>query len=74
MESVFFSAMVYFEKIKTSFQIKSSDFKQKFCDNVKKEMEIVINKELSTLEKGLKFSCISWVNSSIHRTFELCGA
>ena len=28
---------------------------KKFCDNVKKEMEIVINKELSTLEKGLNF-------------------
>ena len=55
MESVFFSAMVYFEKIKTGFSNKNDDFKQKFCDNVKKEMEIVINKELSTLEKGLNF-------------------
>ena len=55
MESVFFSAMVYFEKIKTGFSNKNNEFKQKFCDNVKKEMEIVINKELSTLEKGLNF-------------------
>ena len=55
MESVVFSAMVYFEKIKTGFSNKNSEFKQKFCDNVKKEMEIVINKELSTLEKGLNF-------------------
>jgi biopolymer transport protein TolQ len=55
MESVFFSAMVYFEKIKTGFSNKNNDFKQKFCENVKKEMEIVINKELSSLEKGLNF-------------------
>ena len=47
--------MVYFEKIKTGFSNKNNEFKQKFCDNVKKEMEIVINKELSTLEKGLNF-------------------
>ena len=55
IEAVFFSAMVYFEKIKTGFSNKNNEFKQKFCDNVKKEMEIVINKELSTLEKGLNF-------------------
>ena len=36
MESVFFSAMVYFEKIKTGFSNKNNEFKQKFCDNVKK--------------------------------------
>ena len=47
--------MVYFEKIKTGFSNKNNDFKQKFCENVKKEMEIVINKELSSLEKGLNF-------------------
>ena len=53
MESVFFSAMVYFEKVKTGFSNRNSEFKQKFCDNVKKEMEIVINKELSTLVWGI---------------------
>ena len=51
----FFSAMVYFEKIKNSFKNKNFEFKKAFCDNVRNEMEIVINKELSNLEKGLNF-------------------
>ena len=55
IEAVFFSAMVYFEKVKSGFSNKNFDFKKAFCENVKKEMLIVINKELSTLEKGLNF-------------------
>ena len=55
IESVFFSAMVYFEKVKSGFSTKNFDYKKAFCENVKKEMLIVINKELSTLEKGLNF-------------------
>ena len=55
MEAVFFAAMVYFDRIKTGFSNKSFDFKKSFCENVKKEMEIVINKELTGLEKGLNF-------------------
>jgi biopolymer transport protein TolQ len=55
MEAVFFAANVYFERIKTGFSNKSFDFKKSFCENVKKEMEIVINKELTGLEKGLNF-------------------
>ncbi len=55
IEAVFFSAMVYFEKVKTSFSNKNFEFKKAFCDNVRNEMEIVINKELSNLEKGLNF-------------------
>ena len=55
IEAVFFSAMVYFEKVKTSFTNKNFEFKKAFCDNVRNEMEIVINKELSNLEKGLNF-------------------
>ena len=47
--------MVYFEKVKTSFTNKNFEFKKAFCDNVRNEMEIVINKELSNLEKGLNF-------------------
>ena len=64
--------MVYFEKIKTGFSNKNNDFKQKFCDNVKKEMEIVINKELSIFRERLKFSCICWFNSPIYWTFWNC--
>ena len=41
--------------IKTGFSNKNFDFKKSFCENVKKEMEIVINKELTSLEKGLNF-------------------
>jgi len=55
MEAVFLAANVYFERIKTGFSNKSFDFKKSFCENVKKEMEIVINKELTGLEKGLNF-------------------
>ncbi len=55
IEAVFFSAMVYFEKVKTSFSNKNFEFKKAFCENVRNEMEIVINKELSNLEKGLNF-------------------
>ncbi len=55
MEAVFFSAMVYFDRIKTGFSNKNFEFKKSFCENVKKEMEIVINKELTSLEKGLNF-------------------
>ena len=47
--------MVYFEKVKSGFANKNFDYKKAFCENVKKEMLIVINKELSTLEKGLNF-------------------
>ena len=55
IEAVFFSAMVYFEKVKLVLQIKILNLKKAFCDNVRNEMEIVINKELSNLEKGLNF-------------------
>ena len=55
IEAVFFSAMVYFEKVKSGFSNKNFDYKKAFCENIKKEMLIVINKELSTLEKGLNF-------------------
>ena len=46
IEAVFFSAMVYFEKVKSGFSNKNFDYKKSFCENVKKEMLIVINKEL----------------------------
>ena len=55
MEAVFFAAMVYFDRIKTGFSNKNFDFKKSFCENVKKEMEIVINKELTGLENGINF-------------------
>ena len=55
IEAVFFSAMVYFDKVKSGFSNKNFDYKKAFCENVKKEMLIVINKELSGLEKGLNF-------------------
>ena len=55
MEAIFFAAMVYFDRIKTGFSNKNFDFKKSFCENVKKEMEIVINKELTGLENGLNF-------------------
>ena len=35
--------------------MEESELKKSFCDNVKKEMEIVIDKELLGLQKGLNF-------------------
>ena len=55
IEAVFFSSMLYFDKIKSGLVGKNIEVKQNFCNNVKKEMEIVINKELSNLESGLNF-------------------
>ena len=55
IEAVFFSAMVYFDKVKSGFNNKDFEVKKSFCDNVKKEMEIVIDKELLGLQKGLNF-------------------
>jgi len=55
IEAVFFSAMVYFDKVKSGFTNKNFEFKKAFCENIKNEMEIVINKEISNLEKGLNF-------------------
>ena len=55
IEAVFFSAMVYFEKVKSGFSNKDFELKKSFCDNVKKEMEIVIDKEILGLQKGLNF-------------------
>ena len=55
MEAVFFSAMAHFEKMKSGFANKNFDFKKSFCENVKKEMEIVIDKEILNLQKGLNF-------------------
>ena len=75
MESVFFSAMVYFDRIKTGFSNKNFEFKKSFCENVKKEMEIVINKELSSLEKGLNFlasvALANWVNCGLLMPIEI---
>ena len=48
--------MVYFDKVKSGFSIyRFIIIKRPFCENVKNEMQIVINKELSGLEKGLNF-------------------
>ena len=55
IEAVFFSAMVYFDKVKSGFSNKDFEVKKTFCKNIKKEMEIVIDKELIGLQKGLNF-------------------
>ena len=69
IEAVFFSAMVYFEKVKSGFNNKDFELKKSFCDNVKKEMEIVIDKELLGFAKRVKFSCISWINCTFYWSF-----
>ncbi len=55
MEAVFFSAMVYFDKMKSGFNNKNVEIKKSFCENIKKEMEIVIDKEILGLQNGLNF-------------------
>ena len=47
--------MVYFDKVKSGFSNKDFEVKKTFCKNIKKEMEIVIDKELIGLQKGLNF-------------------
>ena len=69
IEAVFFSAMVYFDKVKSGFSNKNFEYKNAFCENVKKEMLIVINKELSGLEKGLNF--LASVGSTCQCSFGL---
>ena len=55
MESVFFSAMSYLDKIKINASIKNYEFKKNFCDRIEKEMIIVSEKELNNLTKHMNF-------------------
>ena len=55
MESVFFSAMTYLEKIKFITNLKNFDFKKNFCERIEREMQIVIEREMNILTKSMNF-------------------
>ena len=55
LESIFFSAMSYLEKIKITTGTKNNEFKKNLCERIEKEMIIVGEKELSSLNKNMNF-------------------
>tara|TARA_A100001015_G_scaffold317587_1_gene434985 strand:+ start:608 stop:1327 length:720 start_codon:yes stop_codon:yes gene_type:complete len=55
LESVFFSAMSYLDKIKLTTSTKNYEFKKNLCERIEKEMIIVGERELSNLNKNMNF-------------------
>ena len=55
MRQFFFLQWFTLKKKKSGFNNKSFEERKSFCENIKKEMEIVIDKELLSLQKGLNF-------------------
>lgn len=55
IESIFFSAVSYFEKIKLTTSLKNSEFKKNFCERIEREMIIVMEKELNALSSHMNF-------------------
>ena len=55
LESIFFSAMSYIDKIKLTTSTKNYEFKKNLCERIEKEMIIVGERELSNLSKNMNF-------------------
>ena len=55
LESVFFSAMGYVERIKLNTGLKNNDYKKNFCERIEREMHIVMERELSNLSIHMNF-------------------
>ena len=55
LESIFFSAVSYFEKIKLNTNLKNAEFKKNFCERIEREMIIVMERELNTLSQNMNF-------------------
>ena len=55
LESVFFSAMGYVERIKLNSGLKNNDYKKNFCERIEREMNIVMERELSNLSVHMNF-------------------
>jgi len=55
IESIFFSAVSYFEKIKLTTSLKNAEFKKNFCERIEREMIIVMERELNSLSSHMNF-------------------
>lgn len=55
IESIFFSAVSYFEKIKLTTSLKNAEFKKNFCERIEREMIIVMERELNGLSSHMNF-------------------
>ena len=55
LESVFFSAMSYIDKIKLTTSNKNYEFKKNLCERIEKEMIIVGERELTNLSRNMNF-------------------
>ena len=55
LESIFFSAMSFIDKIKLTTSNKNYEFKKNLCERIEKEMIIVGERELSNLSKNMNF-------------------
>ena len=55
LESVFFSAMSYIDKIKLTTSNKNYEFKKNLCERIEKEMVIVGERELTILNRNMNF-------------------
>lgn len=55
LESIFFSAMSYIDKIKLTTSNKNYEFKKNLCERIEKEMVIVGERELTILSRNMNF-------------------
>ncbi len=55
LESIFFSAMSYIDKIKLTTSNKNYEFKKNLCERIEKEMIIVGERELTNLSRNMNF-------------------
>ena len=55
LESIFFSAMSYIDKIKLTTSNKNYEFKKNLCERIEKEMVIVGERELTILNRNMNF-------------------
>ena len=55
LESVFFSAMGYVERIKLNTGMRNNDFKKNFCERIEREMNIVMEREIGSLSVHMNF-------------------
>ena len=55
LESIFFSAMSFIDKIKLTTSNKNYEFKKNLCERIEKEMVIVGERELTILNRNMNF-------------------
>ena len=55
LESVFFSAMSYVEKIRFNTNLKNNDFKRNFCERIERDLNIVMDREIINLSQHMNF-------------------